>query len=406
MEIATPADIVVTGAPASGVRRAAALMLLAGLSSASLACAPALASQLSREFGFDAARVGFFFSAEFAGFVISGLAGQWLMPRFPWRRIAFFSLVGFLAGTILTAFVLHSLTALLFVRALTASCGAMIGVVCMASANEEVNSSRAFGFYIIGQLAVGVAGLAVLPMLFERFGFISYLVVVAVLLMLAARMTAWLASGKRMPELASTGAAGRHASDFRRLLRFPVLLLFYIALGGIWTFVGDLAGRAALDPVLAGKILSAATVAGIVGAGVASLAKPDADTRIPVIVGYFLLVASALTFLDTGQVVAFVLAVVAFKFAWTYVLPFILAIIGELDEDGRIIAEIYLVAGLGLMLGPSIAGQLVSSSAGYPGMLLAETAMVVVSGISIWVLRRMIAGSRVSASPESSKVPA
>lgn len=378
-------------APAAGsraIKSGTAIALLAGLSSSSLVCAPAIASQLATQMGLGAAQIGYFFSVEFAGFVASGLIGQWVMPRYDWRRVALVSLMCFLAGTLASVAAMDTYTLLLGVRFVTATSGALLGVVCMGSANEDANPSRAYGFYIIGQLLAGVVGLAVFPALFAQFGLTSFFVAVAVLSVLFAGATAWLASGK------AKGTSDRSTVSGSRgplaLLRIPALLLVYTALGGIWTFMGDLGIQTGLDPVAAGKLLSAATFAGVIGAGVASLLGKSAGTRWPLLIGYGLLIASPMMLLADKSLASYVTAIMAFKFAWTFALPFLLAIIGELDRDGRIVAEIYLTAGIGLMLGPSLAGWLVSSAHGFPGMLFVETALLVISAISIYGLRRHV----------------
>lgn len=365
-------------------KRLIAIALLAGLSSSSLVCAPAIASQLGSQYGFDAKQVGYFFSAEFAGFVISGLLGQRLMPRVAWRTLARVSLAIFLAGTLITSLCLDSLPVLLVLRGLTATAGALIGVVCVASANEAANPSRAYGLYIIGQLLAGVIGLAVLPMLFARFGLVAFFVTTAALMLAALPTTAWLAQGKSQQHLARPVTT--RGSQLWRTLRFPVLLLFYVALGGIWTFSAELAKQAGFDPIAAGTVLSVATFAGVIGAGVASALGELANMQRPVVIGYVLLIVSALGLLDTEHVAIFVMATLLFKFAWTFVLPFVMAVIGKLDDDGSVMAEIYLVAGIGLMVGPLLAGYLVSMGQGYASMLVVETVLVVISGVSAAVL--------------------
>jgi MFS family permease len=376
------------------IKRLIAIALLAGLSSASLVCAPAIASQLGSQFSYDAQQIGHFFSAEFAGFVISGLLGQRLMPRVAWRAIALVSLLVFLAGTLITMAFLDSTAMLLVLRTITATGGALIGVVCVASANEAANPSRAYGFYIIGQLLAGVVGLALLPMLFARFGLTSFFVVVAVLSLCAAPVTAWLAQGKSEGYAAKFSAAS--GSQRWRQLRFPALLLFYVALGGIWTFSAEFAKQAGLDSIATGTVLAVATFAGVIGAGVASTFGRMTDMQRPVLIGYVLLTTSSLALLDTGHLVIFVLAVLVFKFAWTFALPFLMAVIGRLDADGRIMAEIYLVAGIGLMVGPLLAGYLASGEQGYARMLTVETVLVGISGLSAVVLSRRVSMTHAS----------
>lgn len=60
--------------PTSGLCGLIAIAVFAGLANASLLCAPVIATQLMTELGLDARRVGLFFSMEFGGTVLQGLA--------------------------------------------------------------------------------------------------------------------------------------------------------------------------------------------------------------------------------------------------------------------------------------------------------------------------------------------
>ncbi|MBN9275748.1 MAG: hypothetical protein J0J15_37035, partial [Mesorhizobium sp.] len=59
---------------------------------------------------------------------------------------------------------------------------------------------------------------------------------------------------------------------------------------------------------------------------------------------------------------AYVVAICAFKFAWTFVLPFIIAEAASRDPSGRLVASTTLIIGTGLSLGPLFAGNLLEAA--------------------------------------------
>ena len=54
-------------------------------------------------------------------------------------------------------------------------------------------------------------------------------------------------------------------------------------------------------------------------------------------------------------------AIFAFKFAWTFVLPFILATVAQIDTSGRLVATLNFVIGAGLAAGPLLAGLMLDA---------------------------------------------
>lgn len=372
-------------------------MFTAGLANASLLCAPAIATQLGTQLHFGSRQVGLFFSMEFGGYFVAGLIGRRLLPRFDWHFLAFAALAGLLAGTVATAYTLQIFALLLIVRLLTASCGALLAVISLASANHYPNASRAIGLYIVGQLLFGVMGLALLPALFARWGINAYLVCIAVISLFALAAIKYLSPDGARSESPSTGQRVIVSPWLK--MRFPAIVLFYAALGGIWTFIADIAKMASLDLLQSGRILSAATVAGIFGASAASLCGDRLKYRRAVEIGYILLTMSGIALLFSSHLVAYLLAVLAFKFAWTFVIPYVFAIIGSYDGDGRLVSDISWLSGLGLMIGPAIAGYLVARGDGFAVMLIVDTALIALSGISVLCLTSLKGQRAIPADP-------
>ena len=111
-----------------------------------------------------------------------------------------------------------------------------------------------------------------------------------------------------------------------------------------------------------GGILAIASLFGIAGAMIATLLGGRSARRAMLVLGYAILVLSvvALAMLEGGT--AYVVAVCAFKFAWTFVLPFIIAEVACRDPSGRLVASTTLIIGAGLSLGPLFAGLLLGAA--------------------------------------------
>ncbi len=78
--------------------------------------------------------------------------------------------------------------------------------------------------------------------------------------------------------------------------------------------------------------------------------------------GYALLIASVLLLTGHPLLVRYAIAALLFKFTWTFVLPFILARVAALDNNGRLMNSINLVIGGGMAAGPRSRGPYCNTS--------------------------------------------
>ncbi|MBF3307236.1 MFS transporter, partial [Pseudomonas aeruginosa] len=85
--------------------------------------------------------------------------------------------------------------------------------------------------------------------------------------------------------------------------------------------------------------------------------------------GYLAMAAAILLLIGQPPLARFALAALLFKFTWTFVLPFILACLADLDRSGRLMNASNLVIGGGLAIGPALAGRLIEGSGGFLPLL-------------------------------------
>lgn len=161
------------------------------------------------------------------------------------------------------------------------------------------------------------------------------------------------------------------------------VLTFYISLSAVWTFIGTIGSAAGLSPTQVGLVLAAATVCGIIGAGGAALRGTRRADRLPVWLGYGLLIVSVGLLIGQPLLVRYAIAALLFKFTWTFVLPFILARVAGLDNSGRLMNSINLVIGGGMAAGPALAGALLQHLASADPLLAAAGICALLSLILI-----------------------
>ncbi|WP_321954668.1 MFS transporter [Burkholderia cenocepacia] len=377
-----------------------ALVVFAAITPLLLLVAPAVAGQLATQLGLSASQIGTYFFVELGAFSLATVPSYLWLGRIDARRVAAFAVALFGAGNLLTALWMPGFAALLALRAVTALGGGSLMVLCMTSAATSQNSDRVYGLWVVGQLIAGAIGLFVLPHVFAAFGLRALYAALAGLALLAAPLSRGFPSSLGTRTAAAHTARGDAPPTPRHfvVLAIGAVLTFYLAIGSVWTFASRAAAEAGLDPQTTGNVLAIASVMGIAGAALASCAGGRLARRAMLAAGYALLAASLVALAAMRDTGGYGAAIFAFKFAWTFVLPFILATVAQIDTSGRLVATLNFVIGAGLAAGPLLAGLMLDAGGSMRALFVAATAVAIVSFAALRHIDRR-ARSSVSSQP-------
>lgn len=354
----------------------AAVVLFAAITPAVLLTAPAIASQLAVQLQLEPARIGDLFAVELGAMSLATLPSLYWLKRVDWRLAGLLAALGFILANLASAQAVDYHT-LLGLRGLSAFCGGSLMILCLSCAAGMPNPSRAYGIWVLGQLVLGAIGLALLPRLYQAYGLGAGYLALAALMLLALPLVRAFPAGASA--VASGGSQQPAPARWKVLTAILGLFGFYVALSAVWTFVGAIGARAGLSATLGGEVLAVATLAGIVGAGCASLIGERWRRERQLVAGFSLMALAILLLLGDPPLARFALAALLFKFTWTYALPFILASLAELDASGRLMSLSNLVIGAGLALGPAIGGRLIGADGSFQNLLPAAAALTVLA---------------------------
>lgn len=355
-----------------------------------LLVAPAAASQLATEMKLSPSQIGTYFFFELGAFSLGTLPSYLWLHRIDGRRVALVSALILCLGNFATAYLVTGFVSLLVFRAITALAAGTLNVLCMMTAAKAENPDRVFGICIVGQLVVGAVGLWIFPGLFATFGISALYVGMGLLAVAIIFVARNFPDFMQKPQLAANSLNREEAVPSSALI--PVLVvasvfLFYIAMGGVWTFVHNSADAAGLDATTAGRVMSIATIMGVIGAAVASFLGGKVNRTLVLWVGYAAMVLSIVGLAFKGGPAEFTAAVFLFKFGWTFVLPFIFAAAASVSSS-RLFGSLSLFVGGGLAIGPLIGGYLIQAT-GSTATLYWSGA--VVTAISALMLNRIAA---------------
>lgn len=375
--------------------RLLAVVLFSAIGPLVLLTAPALASRYIAELGLDNRQVGLLFSLELGAMAIATIPTYFWMRRYNWRRIATSAAVLFLIGNLLSALLMNStapsFSLLVALRFLTAFSEASLVLVCLGTAGTLPNAARAFGLWVTGQLVLAAFSLQFMPWLFSHWQVGSFFLLIALFTAVCLPLIRSLPSGGDTPT-ESTTTRDTNAALGKIALGMLAIFLFYLSLAGIWTFVGELARTQGISSGDSSSALASASLLGVVGAALASWIGTRGKREWLLALGYLAMASSLIGLLGDVSLLRYLLAACAFKFAWTFALPFLLAAISDYDrQGGKLVVLANLAICGGLAIGPSLAAWLLGETENFSLLLQVSAAICVLSFLAILPLVRRTA---------------
>ncbi len=350
-----------------------------------LLIAPVIGVKLATQFGFSASQIGLLFSLELGGFSLATLPAYVWLHRFNLRTVTYLCMTVVIAGNIASGLV-SSYGGLLTVRFITTLAAGSITVILLSLSGRTSNPSRAFGLFVVCQLAMGALILAVFPLIFADSGVAAIywtLAALGVLTLPFVRLIDGDALHQPLPAAHAAHAAAGKSSTLRFALGLAAVLLFYVALSSVWTFIGQISADAGNSPNSTSITLSIATVAGIASALLATVLGDSPHRRLFLLIGYLAMALSVALLFGAPALIRFAIAAVIFKFAWTFILPYLLSALADLHSGPHIMNTTNLMIGGGFAIGPLLGGLLIDSTGSFTGMLIVSFVGVLASGLCI-----------------------
>ncbi len=327
---------------------------------------PMLVGSMVEQLGLTEAQAGYRLSSYFAGYTLICLSGYFWIRRFNWQYTAALAYLLLILGLLMSGWVDTTLLYLtLFIAG--AGAGALLGLSLTLISDME-NPDRIFGWQMLAQQSLPAVLLFILPLvLADNAGFHNLVVVIVVALSLTLFSLKGIPSAGNKSTEISTGGFEWH-QDRKVLFMLVAVGLYFTALSGVWAFVERFADAQGIRAEDSGFALALALVAGAVGGIVAAvIAGRVSRAAILVVLSItFILVFSG--YATDFSFWGFLIASMTFSFCWNVCMAFQQGLIAELDVRGRFMVLLPAAIAAGAMLGPGLAGYLISVS-GYNVML-------------------------------------
>lgn len=339
-----------------GLITTASAVMMGAIAPLVLGLAPVLVGAMVERLGFSPSQAGLVISAHLGGIGLIGLPMALVVHRPVWRGLLALAIPVLAALFALAAFV-HDPTRLaltLFGAGLAGGVAVSITLPIMARSTAP---TTAFAWWVLLQLALGAAGVALAPWVLARHGLAGMFLILAGVMAAMALMLPFIPRGPRAQAGSQINAP--HTPGGQGALGLFGLYAFYVAVGAVWTYYERIGDAAGLQGPEIARALSLATLSGVAGAGLASLTPLKLGRTGPVCLGVAALLSALGLLMGPLGVWGFLSSAVLFKLAWTFTLPFLLGSLSAVDASGRLLVLANIIIGLGLASGPAIAAGLV-----------------------------------------------
>ncbi len=333
---------------------------------------PVFLGAAAESFDLGESAAGWLATTYLAGFGVSSVSAVLWLHRLGRKTLAL-TLFLTAACLLMLASALHSYAAV--VGTLFAA-GLVLGGLYTFSfvlAAEHADATRAVGVKLGGEVVLGAMLLAVVPtIIYPAFGFSGLLVTLAIVLLAISPCTRWLSSGT-LPTGSESTRGGGGPRRLRSACVLGALFLFTVGQASVWSFVERAGAKAGFEAAAIGGVLSAAVLLGGVGSFLAGALSDRWGKVLPLLIaGSLYLAAMALFALGTAYWV-YALAINLFFFAWLFALPYFISVVAGADESGRATSLVTACLAFGSMLGPAVAGELITLG-GFPLLYLSGAA--------------------------------
>lgn len=357
-------------------------VILTGVASVMVAgLKPLLVTLYITHVGLGAALAGLLLTIEMVAATAGAAAVAVLTARMSRRTLAMLALAGLVASN-LVAMLPMPLPVFAAVRALAGASEGVAAATMAAAVAGTRNPEKLMGGYMAFALIIMAAAFAMSPLLVAHWGIASIFLTLA-----AVSLVALLAS-RSFPDVAAsapTSASPRLALPAGARAVLAGTALFYLALGGVWPFVGEIGRAAGRSTGTIATILSVAQLVAAVACLTPAWIGGTRGRTQP------LAIALLVSFVATlGLLVATALYGVAaplFLGGSMLFFTYLMGVISNLDPLGRVSSLSFAVQTIALGIGPAWGG-LVIQHFGYPALLAAGLATIAGAALVLLPLAR------------------
>jgi predicted MFS family arabinose efflux permease len=319
---------------------------------------PVISGVLASRFMLDDMQTGVAATAYFAAYaVITSTAGFWVR-RFNWRKLL---KLGFLAMIIgLSSCVLAESFAVAQISLALVGVGAgLLFPISFTIASEMKNTDRVFAVKLTAEQLVPAAMLFLLTSSFLLVDAYADLFLIILLGVIVGSLSILLVpDNMRQPESRVRSNDGKRGNLLLAIFALTGLLINFSGFAGIWAFLERIASSSRLDPEFTERWIAIGLVTSGVGPLCVAFIGERLDRRVAIAAASTMTVFCLLLLSGETTEVKYAAALFLLPLAFYFSISYMLAIVAEVDYNGKVSSLMSFVLAVGAISGPPLFGYL------------------------------------------------
>jgi MFS family permease len=334
----------------------------------------------AKSLGYD--QIGYMASAFFLAFSIPSATAYFWIRNIKPRTISYISII-FVAVFLFISSYTNSYTYLIVEILVVGSFSGILATLAMTVIGNYKNSTRWYGFKSASESAAGTLLLFVLPStLIMSYGFNGVVYGMLIFMLLSIPIVS-LISNQPLAESDEDTMIDTSIKDISSIFAWMALLAIffnYITGSAIWAFAERVADIKEFDSTLVANALGLTLAFAIIGPLISSSISDKYGLKIPFIITSLLMLIGAYGLTAASTLSSYAIFACIQMLGWGGALPFLYSLVSNSDPNGRYIALAIPALGLGSVVGPALAGNLIGESS---SMLMLQVLVIVCMTISI-----------------------
>ena len=334
----------------------------------------------AKSLGYD--QIGYMASAFFLAFSIPSATAYFWIRNIKPKTISYISII-FVAVFLFISSYTNSYTYLIVEILVVGSFSGILATLAMTVIGNYKNSTRWYGFKSASESAAGTLLLFVLPStLIMSYGFNGVVYGMLIFMLLSIPIVS-LISNQPLAESDEDTMIDTSIKDISSIFAWMALLAIffnYITGSAIWAFAERVADIKEFDSTLVANALGLTLAFAIIGPLISSSISNKYGLKIPFIITSLLMLIGAYGLTAASTLSSYAIFACIQMLGWGGALPFLYSLVSNSDPNGRYIALAIPALGLGSVVGPALAGNLIGESS---SMLMLQVLVIVCMTISI-----------------------
>jgi predicted MFS family arabinose efflux permease len=260
--------------------------------------------------------------------------------------------------------------------------------ISVCSLGDTEQSERSFALGSLATMVLAGLGMLVLPYIMQAWSIHGLYVPLISVSVAGALLARWLPVRGRMRAESAQGT--HHGNTFQVFFALFGLLVFWIGMCGIWSFLERIGNANGLSPQAIGTVLAVSYVGVILAAVIVALLGDRIGCAAPIFIGMATMLVGIAVMDRPLTFATYMTASIIFQVGWIVCYPFTMAVISKADTSGRYVPLIAAAQGLGASLGAGLGGTLIGTSEEYSGIYRMGVVCLLMSlTIFGWVLFKL-----------------